>query len=86
MVEEMQGMNTDLPYLPSQELYEKRNSENLTRIIAATLPEGYPSEIISPLAWKSPGIKQQKDQWILRLSEDDLHCIDDAARRFEGLY
>ena len=79
------GPSPEFPYLPSSEVYQKeskgfqKQAQNVR-----SLPEGFPQAVVSALAWKSPAIKQEKESWTLKLTEDQVKSIGAAVQLFEG--
>lgn len=49
------------------------------------LPSGFPSQLISPLAWRPEEILERRHDTILELSEDDLVEINNALENFDGM-
>ncbi|KAL4987382.1 hypothetical protein BDW68DRAFT_197469 [Aspergillus falconensis] len=75
----------DIQYLPAPVKYaaraERRQKEvDLTR----TLPEGFPQELKSDLAWDGKMVGEVFD-WDYRLTEDDLKEVEQALQHFKAL-
>ena len=79
------GPSPEFLYLPSGEIYQKESKRFQEKAqTVKSLPEGFPQVVSSPLAWKSPAIKQEKSSWTFKLTDDQLKSIDTAVQRFEG--
>ena len=81
------GPSPDFPYFPSSEAYQKESKRFQKQAQSVrSLPEGFPQAIVSPLAWKtkSPAIKQEKESWTLKLTEEQLKSIGAAVQQYEG--
>jgi len=48
------------------------------------LPSGFPSRLISPLAWRPEEILKRRHETILEISEDDLVELNSALANFKG--
>ncbi|KAL4757803.1 TauD/TfdA family dioxygenase [Aspergillus foveolatus] len=75
----------DIQYLPDPVKYAARaerrqREEGLPR----TLPEGFPQELKSDLAWNGKTVGEIYD-WNYHLTEDDLKEVDQALRHFKAL-
>ncbi|KAL4899828.1 hypothetical protein BDW74DRAFT_171233 [Aspergillus multicolor] len=75
----------DIQYLPDPVKYaartERRQKEEK---LQDTLPEGFPQELKSDLAWDGATIGEVYD-WNYHLSQDDLKEVDQALQHFKGL-
>ena len=73
-----------LPYVPNRAEYEARaRSVPRHEIEEAVLPEGFPVNITSKMAWDRDSIESYEDGYILNLDDSQLKEIDDALQNFK---
>lgn len=51
---------------------------------APQVPDGFPEQLTSSLAWTRAEIESQRSKWIVNLDEDDVKAIEVALAAFEG--
>lgn len=74
----------DIQYHPDYAKYKSRTQRRQeNESLTATLPEGFPAELSSPLVWHGKDV-EDSDDWIYSLSEDQLEEIDAALAAFKG--
>ncbi|KAI5796410.1 hypothetical protein EDC01DRAFT_776325, partial [Geopyxis carbonaria] len=77
----------DIHYQPSFSNYAARTARRpATEDLPTTLPEGFPTELNSPLAWKGADFTgERKDEWVYSFSDAELDEIDSALQHFQCL-
>ena len=52
---------------------------------APQVPDGFPEQLHSPLAWTRAEIESQRSKWTVELDEDDIEAVEAALASFEGM-
>lgn len=77
----------DIAYHPDEAKWRARTARRLTEdptLPTQPLPEGFPQQVDSPIVWEGKDFIDE-DQWIVNLTENQLHEIDGALRHFQSL-
>ncbi|KAL5357986.1 hypothetical protein BJX96DRAFT_182540 [Aspergillus floccosus] len=84
-VETQAGVQPDIQYHPDYEKYKARTQRRkATEELIQTLPPGFPTQLSSPLVWEGKDM-ESRDDWIYKLSEEQLNEIDTALKHFQSL-
>ncbi|GES60772.1 putative TfdA family oxidoreductase [Aspergillus terreus] len=84
-VETPVGVQPDIQYHPDYQKYKARTQRRkATEDLIQTLPPGFPAQLSSPLVWEGKDI-ESRDDWIYKLSEEQLNEIDAALKHFQSL-
>jgi hypothetical protein len=76
----------DIQYHPDYNSYQARSRRRKeTEQLPTTLPDGFPSALASTLVWEGKDIEQRED-WILKLTEEQLDELDQALHNFKGIH
>lgn len=82
-VETQVGVQPDIQYHPDYQKYKARTQRRkATEDLIQTLPPGFPAQLSSPLVWEGKDI-ESRDDWIYKLSEEQLNEIDAALKHFQ---
>ncbi|RDW76888.1 TauD/TfdA family dioxygenase [Aspergillus mulundensis] len=74
----------DIQYLPDPIKYAARTERRQKEKLQTTLPEGFPRELQSDLAWDGKTVGEVYD-WNYHLTQDDLEEVDQALQHFKGM-
>lgn len=77
----------DIQYHPDLVKYKERTARRLAQnpdLLKATLPPGFPAKVEGPIVWEGKDWTSE-DQWVYKLSNDELQEIDDALKHFESM-
>ncbi|KAG6846235.1 hypothetical protein H0H93_015136, partial [Arthromyces matolae] len=77
----------DIEYHPDEAKWKARTARRLAEdpsLLKASLPDGWPTKLESPLVWQGSDWKDEK-QWTYDLNDVQLKEIDDALKHFRGL-
>ncbi|KAF7777585.1 hypothetical protein Agabi119p4_3657 [Agaricus bisporus var. burnettii] len=77
----------DIQYHPDLAKYKERTARRLHQdpdLVKTSLPPGFPEKVEGPVVWEGKDWTSE-DQWVYRLSNDELQEINDALKYFEGL-
>ena len=73
----------DIAYHPNFDRYQVRSQHRQkTEDLPTTLPNGFPQQLSSPLAWEGKEV-ENSDDWIVELTEAQLDEIDQALNHFK---
>ena len=76
-----------IPYYPSD---ENRSSfwsaQDKAEAGRPRVPDGFPEQLVSPLAWTRESVEKREGDWIFSLTKDDVEAIESALAHFEGKY
>lgn len=78
----------DISYHPDEAKWKARTARRLQEdpsLPLTALPEGFPSQLDSPLVWEGKDWDSEK-QWVYELSAAQLKEIDDAVHHFHGAF
>ena len=76
---------TCVSYYPSEVEIQRFWDEERSREKATIdLPNGFPKELQSPLAWTRPEIEKKQSEWKLEMAIEDVEAINAALEAFEG--
>ncbi|KAK3075905.1 hypothetical protein LTR53_000334 [Teratosphaeriaceae sp. CCFEE 6253] len=74
-------------YYPSepeaQQFWSRLRSEGN---VITGVPPGFPTRLVSPLAWAPASVAAKQRQWTLEMTKEDAAAIDGATRSFEAKY
>jgi hypothetical protein len=76
----------DIQYHPDLVKYKERTTRRLHQnpdLLEANLPPGFPDKVEGPIVWEGKDWTNE-DQWVYKLSNDELQEINDALKYFEG--
>ena len=76
----------DIAYHPDEAKWRARTARRLTEdptLPTQPLPEGFPQRVDNPIVWEGKDFIDE-DQWIVNLTENQLHEIDGALRHFQS--
>lgn len=76
----------DIAYHPDEAKWRARTARRLTEdptLPMQPLPEGFPQQVDGPIVWEGKDFTDE-DQWIVNLTENQLHEIDGALRHFQS--
>jgi len=77
----------DIAYHPDEAKWRARTARRLTEnptLPTQPLPEGFPQQVDGPIVWEGKDFIDE-DQWIVNLTENQLHEIDGALRHFQSM-
>lgn len=73
----------DIAYAPDFNQYQARSKKRQTvENLPTTLPPGFPEKLDSSLVWEGKDVEQRED-WIVKLGDNQLDEIDQALRHFK---
>ena len=49
------------------------------------VPQGFPAYIESPLAWEGREMQKKEEEWMVKLSLDDVNSIEKTLANFKGI-
>lgn len=76
----------DIAYHPDEAKWKARTMRRLAEdptLPDQPLPEGFPAKIEGPIAWEGKDYTRE-DQWVVKLTEEQLQEIDDALQHFKS--
>lgn len=76
----------DIAYHPDEAKWRARTARRLTEdptLPKQPLPKGFPERVDGPIVWEGKDFIHE-DQWIVNLTENQLHEIDGALRHFQS--
>ncbi|KAL0576214.1 hypothetical protein V5O48_005781 [Marasmius crinis-equi] len=77
----------DISYHPDEKKFRERTARRLAEnpsLPETPLPPGYPKKVESPIVWEGKDWTSE-DQWVYRLSPEELKEIDEGLAHFKGL-
>ena len=75
-----------IPYYPSDEDASSFwSTQDKAEAGRPQVPDGFPEQLVSPLAWTRESAEKQQADWILNLKKDDIQAIESALAHFEGM-
>lgn len=77
----------DIEYHPDLAKYQARTARRLAEnpdLPKMSLPPGFPAKVEGPIVWEGKDWTSE-DQWVYKLSDEELQEIDDAMKHFESM-
>ncbi|KAL2680349.1 hypothetical protein Neosp_007946 [[Neocosmospora] mangrovei] len=72
-------------YYPSGTATQRFWDEHAKKAKASLeVPDGFPTSLVSTLAWTGDGIRDREPEWRMKLSAEDVAAIDAATTAFNG--
>ena len=78
---------TSLSYYPSEHLasqFWRAQAQPDHREATPQVPEGFPAQLNSPLAWTRSEIERRRSEWFIELGANDVDSLTNALKQFEG--
>ena len=79
-----------LDYYPSHQhaaqFWETQRGREEAEDTEPCVPEGFPKQLHSSLAWTRAEIEGQCSKWTVELNNDDIRAIETALSSFEGIH
>lgn len=76
----------DISYHPDEAKWRARTARRLAEdptLPNQPLPEGFPAKVEGPIVWEGKDFTSE-DQWVVKLTEEQLQEIDDALKHFKS--
>ncbi|KAJ2922251.1 hypothetical protein H1R20_g14844, partial [Candolleomyces eurysporus] len=80
------AVQPDIGYHPDEAKWRARTATRLAEdpsLPNTPLPDGFPAQVSGPIVWAGNDW-QTEDQWVYKLSDEELQEIDSALRHFKG--